>query len=444
MSLYGACYERMLFPIANRVRGERTARLFRFLLETERWPAERRQAFREEKLRRLVRHAYDQVPYYRETMDRLGLRPEDIRTVADLAHLPILDRQQIRENPDAFLARDAHTRGLRWTTTSGTTGAQLRSARCANGRMWAWACVYRYFRWMGIRLGDRRLDLWGARDFVPPTTASRRLSLWLRRHEKLSAYETTDAEVDAQVRYVARFRPTLLRGYASALHRFAQHAAALGVRFPSLRAISTSSDALMPSMRRTIEEALGAPAFDQYGCGEVLGVAFECEAHHGLHVAEEHVIAEVDAPPGHEGDLLLTDLDNYAMPLLRYRNGDIATVETGACPCGRPGLRLRSPIGRAGEYIVLPDSRRYNRTFFQVFFNQYPSVRVFQVAQIGEAELEVRIQHDGGEEEILHMERRLHEHLPGVTTVRFRPGIVRPGPTGKLQVIVPIARDALR
>jgi hypothetical protein len=103
-------------------------------------------------------------------------------------------------------------------------------------------------------------------------------------------------------------------------------------------------------------------------------------------------------------------------------------------------MLLRSPVGRAGECIVLPDSRRYNRTFFQLFFNQYPSVKAFQVSQVGDAEIEIAVQHDGREQEILQMQQRLQEHIPGVTTVRFRPGAVRMGPSGKFQVVVPLAK----
>jgi phenylacetate-CoA ligase len=290
---------------------------------------------------------------------------------------------------------------------------------------------------MGVRLGDRRLDIWGATEFAPPKRALHRISRRIWRHDRLSAFETTDAEVDAQLRYAVRFRPTLLRGYASAVYRFAQRAAALGIRLPTLRAISTSADALLPSMRRTIEEAFGVPAFDQYGCGEVLAIAFECEAHHALHVAEEHVVVEIDAPAGHEGDVLVTDLDNYAMPLLRYRNGDCGIVETTPCPCGRPGMLLRSPVGRAGECIVLPDSRRYNRTFFNRFFADYPSVRAYQIRQPGPASIEVVVEHVGQEEDLRGMQQRLRDRIPGLLDLRFRTATIRPGPSGKFQVIMP-------
>ncbi|MGH7506010.1 MAG: phenylacetate--CoA ligase family protein, partial [Longimicrobiales bacterium] len=373
--------------------------------------------------------------YYRRVMDAAGIRPEDVRTLADLRSFPVLERSQLREAPEELLSSDGRTRRLRWQRTNGTTGTPVRYARCEDSRAWAWASIYRFYRWMGVRPGDPRLVLWGERDFVAPATAMRRLSRRMWRETRLVAYQTSDADIDAQARAAARTRVVLLRGYASAVYRFAERAGALGIRIPTLRAVTTTADALLPAMRRTIEDALGVPVFDQYACGEVIGGAYECEARRGLHVVEEHNVIEVDAPGGEEGDILMTDLDNFAMPLIRYRNGDQGAFETTPCACGRASRRLQTPIGRAAEIVILPDTQRLNRTFFKRFFNQFQEVRTYQIAQTGAERYEIRIE-EGEARDRAELEQGLRGHFGTAVELRFRYGPIAPLPGGKVPIIV--------
>jgi phenylacetate-CoA ligase len=189
-------------------------------------------------------------------MEEAGLKPRDVRTTQDLGYFPMLSREQLQRAPSELLS-DQLTK-VKWRRTSGTSGVAVGFIRCPNSAMWSWAAIYRYFRWMDVRPGARRLDLWGARDFTPAGSLKDRVSGLLWRRRKLVAYQTADAEIDEHVRFAEHYRPSLIRGYASALYRFAHRAAVLGANLPSLKAISSTADCLTHSMRRSIEETLCA------------------------------------------------------------------------------------------------------------------------------------------------------------------------------------------
>jgi phenylacetate-CoA ligase len=182
--------------------------------------------------------------------------------------------------------------------------------------------------------------------------------------------------------------------------------------------------------------------YDQYACGEVLGGAYECEERDGLHVAEEHNLIEVEAPSGEEGDILVTDLDNYAFPLIRYRNGDWGSLETGSCSCGRQLTRLRSSIGRKIEVVRFPDSREFNRTFFGRFFNQFAFIDAYQVVQTSATAVEVRVELNDTSAELAPIGRKLREHMGPEVKVTIDRNKISEGTSGKRQVIIPLSKPA--
>jgi phenylacetate-CoA ligase len=370
-------------------------------------------------------------------MDAAGIHPRDVRTPADLRHFPILDKRDLRERPETLVTQEANGRQLTWKASSGSTGIPVKTVVCPRSAAWGWAATYRHFRWSGIELGDPMLILWGAAGFSSGRSVSKRLSDALWRRRKIPAQMNTASDVEAQVRQARRFRPALLRGYASALHRFAQNVESLGETLPSLKAVSTTAEAMTPAQRRYVQATLGAEVFDQYGCREIVGVACECPEEKSLHIAEERVVVETTAGPGVEGDLLLTDLYNYTMPLIRYRVGDRAVLSPDPCGCGRSLARIASLAGRVAEAIRLPDGRDLGFAAVSRFFNQYGFIERYQVAQSGPAHLEVRLEHRGSEAEVENVLQALRERLaaPVVITLGKR---IESLPSGKHTVVLPL------
>ncbi|OGD27396.1 MAG: hypothetical protein A2Y56_03380 [Candidatus Aminicenantes bacterium RBG_13_63_10] len=349
---------RVLYPLQETLQGRNFLRLLEEWSELQfRPPAELRDR-QEEKLRQLFRHARRHVPFYAEKCRALGLGPEDIRRLEDLPKLPALSREQIRENfPGRMTADNIPRRRRILDRTSGSTGEPLIFFRDKAARDRTLASFLLFNAWAGIRPGDRTVHI-GA---PQPFHLNSRLLAALRGHRDLGVFNLDERNTETLLARLERIRPDLVEGYASAIFVVAQAARERGVRLRP-RAVVTTSDTL-PALE-PVEDAFGCRVFNRYGNREICGaLAQSCERGRGFHVNTELCILEVvdrrglPVPAGRNGRLLLTDLSNLVMPLLRYDTGDAATAG-GDCSCGR-GFPLVSAIeGRSSEFLISPRGLR--------------------------------------------------------------------------------------
>jgi phenylacetate-CoA ligase len=346
----------------------------------------------EEKLRRLIRHAYHHVGYYRERMDALGLKPEDILGLADLAKLPLLGKADVRENLHFDLLSDNHDndRILR-IATSGSTGEPFVCYADQHQLEIRLASTLRAMEWTGWQFGDRQARLWHQTLGMSRSQVAReRFDAWLLRRLFVPAFEMSEGAMAAFLGRLAAFDPVLIDGYAESFNYLAGHLGSAKSR-PSLRprGIISSAQALPEESRRIIEEAFGARVFDKYGSREFSGIAYECDAHEGHHVMAESYIVEIlkdgrPAAPGEVGEVVITDLNNLCLPFIRYRVGDLAEAmdETKACPCGRGLPRVGRIEGRVQSLVIGAHGRVMPGTFFSHLFKDYDYlVRQYQVVQ---------------------------------------------------------------
>src|SRR5205823_6741348 len=294
MDLYGRLLARTLFPAFEAWRGRPTVPLLKYLLDTERRSPSELRELQTGLLRRLVRHAYRHTAYYRNVLDERGLRPEDFDTVADLAKLPLLDRATLRAS---MLERTASAppSGVIRKTTSGSSGQPVEVLYNAESRHWRDAIRWRGYGWGGYRIGMRALHYWG---FVPAAASSwwKRTKIDLDHKIKRDVYidctprgEAALMDVVAELR---RFEPHVMIAYASGAGALARLVNERGLRTWSEIPVLTGAEGLLPHDRVEVERAFG-PAFDTYGCREVMLMAAECEAHDGLHTSMENLIVEV-------------------------------------------------------------------------------------------------------------------------------------------------------
>ncbi len=191
-------------------------------------------------------------------------------------------------------------------------------------------------------------------------------------------------EFDAALHH---FRPRVIQAYARAAVLFARFLRAAGRKAYRPHSIVTSAEILEPDDRALLEQVFGCPVFNRYGCREVSVVASECPAHSGLHVMAEGLYLEIETPngpaaPGEMGAVLVTDLLNGAMPLIRYRIGDMAAWAEGRCPCGRGLPRLERVAGRVTDFLVGADGRLVSGVFLATYVvAQRPSLGQVQIRQ---------------------------------------------------------------
>ncbi len=345
----------------------------------------------DEKLRRLVRHAYRNVPFYRESMRRNKLRPEDVRGQDDLHKLDFLTKDDVREHLYFDMLSENHDKDtVLKITTSGSTGEPFVCYADRSQLEFRWAATLRAQEWTGYQFGDRTVRLWHQTLGMSPTQARQEmLDAWLSRRKFVPVFEMSEHKLDEMVREIADWQPVLMDGYAEALDFLAQYLKSRGRVDVRPKALMSSAQTLPAPSRRLIEEAFGCKVFDKYGAREFSGIAYECDAHSGHHVVGEGYIVEIlrngePAPPGEVGEVVITDLNNYCLPFIRYRIGDlaVATDPSRSCACGR-GLPLIGDIeGRVQSIIQGTDGRYLPGTFFAHYLKEFDhAIQRFQVVQ---------------------------------------------------------------
>lgn len=376
-------------PLHHWVVSAPALRYYQQLRATEWLAPEDVRALQEERLRALVRYAYRHVPYYRELFDRHGIDPESIRTIGDLPRLPILTKDDIRANLHFDLMSDWHDkRQMLAVTTSGSTGEPLTLYADKTQLEMRWATTLRNLEWTGYRFGDRQVRLWHSTLGMSGLQAFKeRLDAFLTRRKFFPAFEMNEETIGRYLEFLRIKRPVLIDGYAEAFNLIATYLRDHAIDGVHPKGIVSSAQTLSNDSREAIEAAFAAKVFDKYGSREFSGIAFECDAHAGHHVNAESYIVEIvhdgrPARPGETGEVLVTDLSNRCMPLIRYALGDLATATDDRCPCGR-GLPLIGEIqGRKQAIIVGSNGCFLPGTFFAHLLKDYGHIlKQFQVVQ---------------------------------------------------------------
>lgn len=318
---------------------------------------------RDLQVRRVVGHAGRRVPHHRDLLRRHGIEPDEIRAVADLARLPLTTKKDLQEaEPRRLLAEGLDPSSLIERRTTGSTGQPIRIRRTWLEERLLGAHRWRALRSMGARSRDRTVEIeeLGAIDPNDHSTAHRLLQgFGLLRQTRIHATAPPDEIVAA----LAAAEPDVLCGYAGVIARLAHLAAELDLSRLAPRLVVVHSDTLTGAMRRAIGDAFRAPVRELYDCNEVNVIAWECATTGDLHVSDDTAVVEVlradgaPAEPGEWGEVVLTALHSFAMPLVRYAIGDLVIQGARRCACGAPFSTIRAVRGRMFDYFPLADGR---------------------------------------------------------------------------------------
>jgi phenylacetate-CoA ligase len=367
-------------------------------------PPEMRE-LQDEKLRRLVRHGYRHVPYYRGRMQDLKLRPEDIRGQGDLHKLPFLTKADVRKHLYFDILSENHSkRDVLQVATSGSTGEPFIVYADRAQLEFRWAATLRSQEWTGYEFGDRCVRLWHQTLGMDKTQiVKEKLDAAFTRRKFIPVFEMSEDKLEAMAREIAEWNPVLMDGYAEALDFLAHYLKSRSDLPVRPKALMSSAQTLPESSRKLIEEAFGCRVFDKYGAREFSGIAYECEAHKGHHVVGEGFIVEIlrdgmPVKPGEMGEIVITDLNNYCLPFIRYRLGDlgVAVDPNFACPCGR-GLPLVGNIeGRVQSIIQGTRGQFLPGSFFAHYLKEFDhAIQRFQVVQEREGAITFQVVRGG-------------------------------------------------
>ncbi len=385
--MYEPLFRYALFPAYETLVKRRGTASYVAQYEQAQWlkPAEL-QRLQLDKLNALLAHAWAEVPFLQRLWREHGCQPGALASLADLERYPLLTKAQISANYADMVARNWRGKTLT-KTTGGSTGDPFRFEYTMDVYARRTAVMWRGYGWAGASLGTRTAYLWGS---GPPKSG------WPGLKDKLyhgafnrrffDAFGLSDANVDQYIDDITTYRPKALVGYVAPVALLARRMLHTGRKLSGLRGVITGAEALFDAERRDIEAAFGAPVFNTYGTREVMLLAAECAQHSGLHLSADHLLVETVADDGRalqgeSGAVAVTDLHNLGMPMVRYLNGDRATLSPRTCACGRGLPLLESVDGRVLDMIRTPDGRALLGEFFVYVMLEWPEVKKWQVVQ---------------------------------------------------------------
>ncbi len=387
-------------------------------------PLEERRARQWEGLRSIVRHAWEQCPFYRERFESIGLEPGDLKTWDDFRRIPVLTKSDIARDKERMVSRSTPPEKLHARKTSGSTGVSLNFFIDDDYSQWIRGVNLYRDQWTGWRPGEQRAMIWGNPEYKK-NWRGRLRNFFLDRMFFLDTLRMDTRMMDAFAREVLRKRPTLIFGHAHSLYLFSQFWRERSYPRYEPRGLLSTAMALHSHEREGIASVFGPNVFDRYGCEEVSLIASECEAHQGLHTNTDTLAVEVlkdageglpgrDAGPGEEGKVVVTDLFNRGMPFIRYQIGDLAEPSSETCACGRSYPLLRRVAGRIADYLRTPEGEYVSGiSLTENFATLIPGLYQIQIIQDKMDHLHLRVvpRESFGEESVARIQRLVQERF---------------------------------
>ena len=399
------------------------------------------------KLKNLLEYAYTNVPYYRRMFETLNMSPKDIATPNDFRKLPILDKEKITDNLSDIVSSAYDRRDLHKNSTGGSTGAILRFFSDRKEIPFVQALVLLNDQWAGLELGDKHTLLWGSPfDISRQKKLKNRIYYRMLRLLFLPSYNLSEETMHKYAKKLRQYKPKTIIGYSSSLYLFAKFLEENKIRDINPKSIISSAEVLYDYQRELIESVFQCKVFNRYGSREIGAIAQECPEHSGMHINAEHVYVEClkengePAAPGERGELVITDLDNYGMPFIRYRIGDVGVLSDRKCNCGR-GLPIMEKVeGRTFDIIVGTNGIYFDGHFFSILLRTaVDGIKQFQVVQESEKEINIKIVIDEvfKTEYIDVLTNKIHEYCGEDMRINFNiVDEIQPTKSGKFRFII--------
>lgn len=420
-------------------------------LEHNQWLSRKElDALQWKKLARLLEHIYKDVPFYRDLFNELKLKPEDIQSPEDFSNIPLLTKSRIKDNIRNMITRDASLKGI-GANTGGSTGETLFFYKGITG--YGLANVIRLNRWCGKDIGDREVIFWGT-----PFDVDRKKKIVLKIKDyfqnvlHLSTFDMSEQTMSNYAETIRRFRPCLIRGYPSALYTFANYLKRNGIHDIRPRAVMSTGEKSFEFQKELMKDVFDCDVYERYGSNEFGNIAHECSEHHGLHILTDLFYVEIlknnmPVETGETGEIVVTSLDNYYMPFVRYKIGDMGAFTDAQCSCGRGFPMLEDIKGRSFDVILTPSGKTLGGFFWTFISRAVPGIKQFQVLQKDIGKIVFKIVPD--ESFVRESLKRLEQEIKnkGGTDIKVDFNIVDEiplTPSGKFRFIVSdISKDRL-
>ncbi|RLC11164.1 MAG: phenylacetate--CoA ligase family protein [Deltaproteobacteria bacterium] len=383
-------------PLWDLYEGSVRLRTLRHLRQTQWQSSGKILSATNKKLFAMVCHAVATSPFYRSRFAEAGIDPTKVAKIEDLSNLPLLTKDDIRAHTDDILSTAFKKQDLALSKTGGSTGVALQIYCDRKGVEKRAGAALRADEWSGWVLGQPLAAIWGN----PPTpkTLKNKLRRWVK--DRIIYLDTMRIDDQAIAQFLGQWRqmnPGLLYGHAHSIFILCEILKDRGIAL-SPRGIVATSMMLIEQERQVIEEVCGIKVTNRYGCEEVSLIACECEQHHGMHLNTDHNIVEflrddgTPCAPGEDGRIVVTELVNFGMPMIRYEVGDRGVPSDRICPCGR-GLPLMEHVtGRVADFLVATDGHKVaGISIIENTLTRLPGIKQMQVVQEEALRLQVNL-----------------------------------------------------
>ena len=336
----------------------------------------------------MVTHAFETCPYYRQKFCEAGINPRDLRSSTDIDSIPTITKDEIQEHRNEMISTKYSKETLIGDMTGGSTGSPMQFYYDKDRLDRRVGATLRHNRWAGWDVGAKVAILWGApQDTKVPSKLKDRIRDWVQeRRIILDASALSEAAMADFARELIRYRPIVLQAYSNTLGLFARYIQAQKIQGIRPEGIICSAEVLTEDNRRLIEETFGCSVYNRYGCREFAVIASECEAHQGLHINAENLLVEAvnkgRSCIDEDGEIVITDLRNFAMPMIRYRIRDVGRVQRATCTCGRGLPLMQLAGGRVTDFLVATNGDKVSGIVIATYvITNLPGIRQVQFVQ---------------------------------------------------------------
>lgn len=395
--MYAYLLRHFIMPVYEKIKGKNLLHFIDHYQHHLTWSPEQLEAYQWVELKALLQHAYDNTDYYPKVWAQAGFNSvDDIKSMADFAKLPVVTKSDIAENYQALVAKNS-TKNIK-KATGGSTGQPFRFELNIDSNTRREAVMWRGYGWLGAGLGQKTLYLWGADIGETTLFKTIKTNLYHRFYNRkmLNSFAMNSNNMADYVNDINSYRPTALVSYVNPLFELARYIIDNKLSVYSPKTILTGAEPLHSFQREVIEKAFNCNVYDTFGCREFMLMSAECQQHKKLHINSDHLVVETlneqgDSVTDTSGDLVITDLYNYGMPLIRYVNGDRATLINQTCGCGNPLPLMSSVDGRKLDIIKTPSGKTIPGELFPHLFKEFTGIVRFQVKQSKLNELNIFI-----------------------------------------------------
>lgn len=350
----------------------------KLLNESQNWDESRLRDYQDVQIQKLIRHSFENVPYYRDVFNERGLTPKDIRCVDDLQKLPFLTKAIVRRRVQDLTARNVSFLNMEPAHTTGSSGTPLNFFMDETTRPFDRALVLRHLRWLGYEAGDRSVFF----KCLPLTDPTKLYQYFPGSRElRITFHNENETKLRRMAEVMRDFAPDFINAWPSCLYVLSRYMERNGITIKPPKFIVTSSENCFPTVKQQIRRVFKCPIIDWYGQEESVAVAAQCLEATGYHVQVE--MSVIEFLPFRDGmsEVVGTCLHNFAMPFIRYKTGDLAVPSDHSCPCGRKHPLIDGIVGRNIDFVRTPEGNVISPLILHFAFFELDEIKEGQIIQ---------------------------------------------------------------